>query len=785
MGKSLLLKLKNRVFQLYQTMIVRDVIIMRTRENFYKLIFAYVPIIFLLLLINIACQAPVKKPPAIPSEAKVKIQPYEFPIKIKEPVIRVGLQIDADMIQLTCTGKFQVVLQDKGEIIEEPSNAKIYFVPKVSKFIIQSSYIIQLGSFANKDNALRLMNEVKEKFKFSSNLILEESNDKFRVKIIGVKSKEEAENIKKKLEDEGYQAWIILEYKSDQDRNKNKNFAILFYDDNDEKKSESSNNIIISPQREEDRILFNSKPYRGAFAIFLNERGKLNLINILNIEDYLKGVLPLEMGSYTYSAIEALKAQALAARTYAVKNMKQFEKEGYDICATPACQVYGGASVEEALSSRAVDETAGEIITYRGEPIDALYTSTCGGHTEDARYIFNKDEPYLKGVPCTYEQQNIYTASSANQFAIIQDEDGFNVTPGLFLLYKLDFFKVKGDEKSYFSEIVTLNEWERWIKKLLIYLDLQPSYKSEVVPQDFFHAILEIAKAIKADEKARLLFPAQVNETLMNFSDAAIADTEAKKIIALFISLKYIRPYYDNTLRLYNPPIRYRVLDVIYRILEHHNVFAKVSATVVEMNNDGIKVKVGSEFYTYKISRDAMFAHAYGDMLGLSNQIKLATGDVINFLGDKNEIYYIEAVWGMQGEASDRSSKYAFWSQFIPSDELANRVNKIKDIGVPIDLIILKQGVSGRVVELLVRGEKGEVSLKGLNIRMTLGLRENWFTIDKVVGKRPGFLFIGRGWGHGVGLCQVGAYGMAVQGRNYREIIKHYYTDVDITKLSN
>jgi len=84
-----------------------------------------------------------------------------------------------------------------------------------------------------------------------------------------------------------------------------------------------------------------------------------------------------------------------------------------------------------------------------------------------------------------------------------------------------------------------------------------------------------------------------------------------------------------------------------------------------------------------------------------------------------------------------------------------------------------------------VRGEKGEVSLKGLNIRMTLGLRENWFTIDKVVGKRPGFLFIGRGWGHGVGLCQVGAYGMAVQGRNYREIIKHYYTDVDITKLSN
>ena len=84
------------------------------------------------------------------------------------------------------------------------------------------------------------------------------------------------------------------------------------------------------------------KRYRGRILVYLNDRGALNLINELPIEEYLRGVVPSEMGPELYNQLEALKAQAVAARTYTLRNLGEFAREGYDICATPRCQVYGG-----------------------------------------------------------------------------------------------------------------------------------------------------------------------------------------------------------------------------------------------------------------------------------------------------------------------------------------------------------------------------------------------------------------------------------------------------------
>ena len=91
-----------------------------------------------------------------------------------------------------------------------------------------------------------------------------------------------------------------------------------------------------------------------------------------------------------------MKAQAIAARTYALKNRGQFMAQGFDILPTTRSQVYRGLTSENPLSSRAVDETRGIIATYNGEPINALYTSTCGGRTEDSEKIFNDAVPYLR-----------------------------------------------------------------------------------------------------------------------------------------------------------------------------------------------------------------------------------------------------------------------------------------------------------------------------------------------------------------------------------------------------
>src|SRR6185295_29639 len=117
----------------------------------------------------------------------------------------------------------------------------------------------------------------------------------------------------------------------------------------------------------------------------INPRGTLNVINELSLEDYLKGVVPAEMGSKIYDELEALKAQAVAARTYAVRNLNQFAPEGFDICPGPACQAYLGFGGEEAMTTRAVTDTAGQVMTYQGQIIDALYTAACGGETSDVQ----------------------------------------------------------------------------------------------------------------------------------------------------------------------------------------------------------------------------------------------------------------------------------------------------------------------------------------------------------------------------------------------------------------
>ena len=162
-------------------------------------------------------------------------------------------------------------------------------------------------------------------------------------------------------------------------------------------------------------ILVDGRRYHGRLRVRA-AGDELLVINQLNLESYLKGVVPAEMGPAQFPQLDALKAQAVAARTYAIAHLGDAEAEGYDLCATPACQVYAGVDAQHPLSDRAVDETAGLIATYGGEPIDAMYTSTCGGHTEDAALLFSgRAQPYLRGVPCAWDRPISLAGSIAPQ----------------------------------------------------------------------------------------------------------------------------------------------------------------------------------------------------------------------------------------------------------------------------------------------------------------------------------------------------------------------------------
>ena len=144
--------------------------------------------------------------------------------------------------------------------------------------------------------------------------------------------------------------------------------------------------------------------YRGNMEINIDkEYRKLNIINIIGIEEYLYGVLKKEI-SPRWPA-EALKAQAVAARTFAIFNMNKYIDKGYNICASTNSQAYGGVNHEDPLTNKAVDETRGMIIAYKGKLINAVYHSDSGGYTEDSENVWGSFLPYLRSVKSKFEEK--------------------------------------------------------------------------------------------------------------------------------------------------------------------------------------------------------------------------------------------------------------------------------------------------------------------------------------------------------------------------------------------
>jgi stage II sporulation protein D len=141
------------------------------------------------------------------------------------------------------------------------------------------------------------------------------------------------------------------------------------------------------------------RPYRGILEL-RRSAGGLAVINEVALEEYLYGVLPMEVDPRWPE--EALKAQAVAARTLAVYSLRRYAAEGYDVRATTDTQVYGGAGVEDPRTSAAVEATRGEVVIYEGRPIFAAFHSDSGGHTESSEYVWGGRYPYLRGVPDPY-----------------------------------------------------------------------------------------------------------------------------------------------------------------------------------------------------------------------------------------------------------------------------------------------------------------------------------------------------------------------------------------------
>lgn len=148
-------------------------------------------------------------------------------------------------------------------------------------------------------------------------------------------------------------------------------------------------------------VYINGKPYHGIAEISFYDKGLL-VVNELPLEDYLVGLINCEISSSW--PIEAIKAQAVIARTYAVNRRETRRNALYHLESSVIDQVYNGCEIEDNRARRGVSETAGEVLMYDGAVIQAFYHSSCGGKTEAAENVWGKSIPYLKGVDCQYCQ---------------------------------------------------------------------------------------------------------------------------------------------------------------------------------------------------------------------------------------------------------------------------------------------------------------------------------------------------------------------------------------------
>lgn len=554
----------------------------------------------------------------------------------------------------------------------------------------------------------------------------------------------------------------------------------------------SSAPVVFTSDDEKDApVRFNDRPYRGRIEVFTNLRGSLTVVNELGLEDYVRGVVANELSPGGYPAIEALKAQAVAARTYALKNRGQFMAEGFDLLPTTRSQVYRGLTSEQPLSTRAVDETRGIIATFAGEPINALYTSTCGGRTEDSENIFNDAVPYLRGRECAADHAAFdrFVIRTTRTPAELRDDEHVAVVRDVSLLLTQNFSTLQERvSDSWLAAEASVSEVRNWIANVArIARQTMPAAGDDVNRPPAFATAL-VTAVFGADGPATLLNTADA-DYLLAVRDAQDVPPLNRADLAMLVRDGYLSAYPDATVRPRMPLSRARVLHAIARILEARDLFRlqKANARPASEGQLILRSTKGKD-QSIRINPDAFLFRQLGERPYAVSSVTLVGGEPVTYhLAANGQIDFLEVKPAPNGAAADRFSPFSSWTNSLSLGQVQGRLARAaRGIGQIVDLRVISRGSSHRVTDLEIVGTGGTAHVRGGRIRSALGLREQLFVIDREYddsGRVTSFVFSGRGWGHGVGMCQVGAYGLAKQGWSYEQILKAYYTGIELTRM--
>jgi peptidoglycan hydrolase-like amidase len=691
---------------------------------------------------------------------------------VAAPIVRVGIVVDG--ARSVVTAESGVVVRESAPVAREVTLPRATFLA-VAPSGAGSRYRVQVGSLSEPRAAEDYAARVRTLAQAETVSRWSEDTHTWQVRAGDFATRDEAVSLASRLQQMGISGGWVAEEPREPAPGK-----LRLVETGDELTAAS-----IVPAQAEDTLSTDGMPYRGVLEVRPGDAG-LAVVNVVNLEDYLKGVVPNELSPDSFPELEALKAQAVAARTYVLRNRAQFAAKGYDICATPSCQVYRGKATEKALATQAVDDTRGVIAAYQGALINALYTSTCGGHTETGSNIFEgEDVPYLVGVSCAPEREAWATIHTTAAPRALGDQPELNRDAAL--LVSLDVLPSKAYAAAAVKPAPTDDELREWVSRLVASLRRKacPSpVEGGLTRRGAF--VRHLVSSMCWDDRAQRLLNPEDPEYLLSVEDRAeITDRRELLAVALLMEERILAPFPDSTLRPNAPITGAQAVEILGRTALVAAPPGLVSAEFRGMSGGGLTVRTDQGETTHPIDLSArLFRALDGNRLGTSD-LDLAEGDKVTFVEQGGRITFLEAQQSLMGASADRASKYYRWEVRMTPDEVARAVSRFGDVGRVRDIVPRRFGVSGRVIEAAVVGSDGELVLDGLRVRWGLGLRENLFVIDRerdASGNVTRFVFTGKGWGHGVGLCQVGSFGMAQTGSTFDKILRHYYTGITLRR---
>jgi len=816
------------------------------------------------------------------------------------PVIRVALMTDVTSVSISSSNDLIVHRQeekdDDGKKIGGSLRAELRQRAAPS---IESVYRVQVATTSESRRARTLSDELKKHFFEPVTTSFDESKKDYSVLIGKFESRGDAAGLVKRLRSAGYDephvvADPLTASESAADTNAraakykaqpssavraakaNNNVTQIVVLSADKSTVSSSNELVVAPAaggknerldsaKTRDQaepiaptpsVRVDGKDYRGEIHLVLNPRGRINVVNALALEEYLRGVVPVELSPGHFPEIEALKAQAVAARSYALARMGRHSDDGYDLVDDTRAQVYGGLSVERELSNRAVDETRGVVAMFPNAdgkliPIEAMYTANCGGRTENNEEVFGGNPlPYLRGVSCSPDARSLdaHELTTRRTVETLTGSEGRSIAREVGLLSVLGFALPRRPSGQYLRNATDQGELSSWLDALAQFSQKEkPKLARDITRLADFVRV--VAVSIYGEGRAStLLAPADVDYVLTGLPVQQVP-REARAEVALLLR--------DGILHLPGGVIDWRAtvtrgqaLEILARAVSSRPQLPSIKSQTSLLSSDiaagaqkGRLViaktpassseaavrKSGSRYATtntssrvtrnaqdqsrdakpaksdavglastkreddtnpsaLEIAEDAWLFRKLGDASYAVDRLSLAGGERVTYhLNKDGKVDFLEASVSDRGAASDRFTNIAQWQERVAISDLQQRLAAARiNVGKIENIEPVAFSSSSRVTEVEITGDKAQARIRRPQIRSVLGVKEYLFVVDRETdeqGRLVAFVFTGRGWGHGVGMCQVGAYGLAKEGYSFSAILQKYYTGIKLQKM--